>query len=195
MSMKCIDATPNIVYWPVVSGFNFLNNLQIDSIHNYASKLLALEGKILNEDDSQNRKSKVKWLNLNSEIDWLYQHMLKAAYKSNSEFFHMDLVGGETLQYTIYESQENKYKQHIDSFYIGPHDRKLSCTVQLSDPSEYEGGDVKIYSNGSFDNPTIISKEKGSIHFFYSHLIHEVTPVTKGTRKSLVWWISGPSLR
>ena len=64
--------------------------------------------------------------------------------------------------------------------------------MQLSDPSEYEGGELKLY-NGH--EPITIKREKGLIVFFPSYTLHEVTPVTKGERYTLVGWVHGPAFK
>jgi PKHD-type hydroxylase len=86
--------------------------------------------------------------------------------------------------------------------------RKLSITIQLSDPDDYEGGRFEWLEPGSsFDNLRSIdttidlnnilqsapfsAKTKGSIIVFPSDVHHQVTPVTRGTRESLVGWLLG----
>jgi PKHD-type hydroxylase len=64
--------------------------------------------------------------------------------------------------------------------------------MQLSDPSEYEGGDLLLHTG---DEPIVINKQKGMLVMFPSYTLHEVTPVTKGERYSLVAWVHGPKLR
>jgi len=64
--------------------------------------------------------------------------------------------------------------------------------MQLTDPSEYEGGTLKLYLGRDGDS---IPKEKGLITFFPSHILHECTPVTSGTRCTLVGWIHGPKFK
>jgi predicted 2-oxoglutarate/Fe(II)-dependent dioxygenase YbiX len=67
--------------------------------------------------------------------------------------------------------------------------RKLSFSVLLSDPSEYDGGDLLIYEG---KGPIVVPKRQGMITFFPSSVLHEVTPVTRGVRRSIVSWIHGP---
>ena len=70
--------------------------------------------------------------------------------------------------------------------------RKLSFTMQLSDSNDYEGGDLVLYPGG----PEIIAdRSKGAITIFPSYVLHEVKPVTKGSRCSLVVWFRGNKLR
>ena len=71
-------------------------------------------------------------------------------------------------------------------------------TINLSDPNNYEGGDLKIdtkdLSEESVHTLTQI-KPQGSLVVFPSYLYHQVTPVTKGTRYSLVVWCLGKPFR
>ena len=74
--------------------------------------------------------------------------------------------------------------------------RKLSMTVQLTDPDEYEGGLFQIDRGPHFDNERYYTvreiMQRGSIIVFPSFVYHQVTPVTKGARESLVMWSIGP---
>jgi PKHD-type hydroxylase len=71
--------------------------------------------------------------------------------------------------------------------------RKLSCSVQLSDENDYEGGDL-LFQPGS-DKEIIVPKKQGSIIVFSSMLRHKVAPVTSGTRYSAVAWMRGPAFK
>jgi PKHD-type hydroxylase len=62
--------------------------------------------------------------------------------------------------------------------------------MQLTDPSEYEGGNLEILTRA---NPDIVRKELGLIAFFPSWTLHQVTPVTRGERQTLVTWATGPN--
>lgn len=73
--------------------------------------------------------------------------------------------------------------------------RKISMTCNLTNPLNYEGGLLKFdfghhMEKHRFKECTEI-KEQGSVVFFPSFLPHCVTPVTKGTRYSLVLWSLG----
>ena len=67
--------------------------------------------------------------------------------------------------------------------------RKLTLVLQLSDPSEYEGGELQSLTSLQ---PGTVNKKKGIIAAFPSWTLHQVTPVTKGVRKTLVIWVAGP---
>ena len=73
--------------------------------------------------------------------------------------------------------------------------RKLSVTVNLSDPDAYSGGDVQLKDR--VGNPIAIEgmREQGTVLVFPSNVAHTVTPVTSGVRNSLAGWVLGPSFR
>lgn len=74
-------------------------------------------------------------------------------------------------------------------------ERKLSVTVNLSDPGDYEGGDLQ-FLNGTGQLLTQSElRERGSVVVFPSTLGHRVTPITSGVRYALVGWMVGPPLR
>jgi PKHD-type hydroxylase len=72
--------------------------------------------------------------------------------------------------------------------------RKLSVTVSLNDPNEYEGGNLQFdlgpHRPDQYHTCLEI-RPKGSVIVFPSHVHHQVTPVTSGTRYSLVAWSLG----
>lgn len=140
------------------------------------------------------RRSFTSWIHPNEYTSWIYQRLANMVYQNNEKFFNYDLTMIENLQFTYYSSEEDGcYKSHIDPLnWKIPHNRKLSVVVQLSDPSEYEGGELKLYTS---HNPISIQKEKGLTICFPSYTLHEVTPVTKGERYSLVAWVHGPAFR
>lgn len=72
--------------------------------------------------------------------------------------------------------------------------RKISMTVNLTNPDNYDGGDLKFDFGPHNDKRYHTCKEirpKGSIIVFPSFVHHQVTPVTRGTRFSLVMWNLG----
>lgn len=146
------------------------------------------------EDCLDHRRSFVSWIGANSETNWIFQKITDVVKQNNQQFWNFDLDKIEKLQFTHYlSSEEGTYHAHVDPTpWSLPHNRKLSMSLQLSDPNDYEGGELLLHLS---NNPTVISKQKGLMVFFPSHTLHEVTPVTKGERYSLVAWIHGPNLR
>jgi PKHD-type hydroxylase len=149
------------------------------------------------------RNSNIAWL---SE-QWIYDELhpyINEANKNAGWNFQWDW--SEACQFTIYKKNQF-YDWHADSWekpYDDPSNlntngkiRKLSMTLSLSDENDYEGGDLEFdprnYHNIK-NSKTLICKEvkpKGSLVVFPSFVYHRVTPVTKGTRYSLVMWNLG----
>lgn len=140
------------------------------------------------------RRSQVSWLSNNSETLWVFEKLAYIASKLNAQYFRFDLTGfGEALQLTHYDQSESgMYGWHQDyggNFSVS---RKLSLVLQLTDPARYEGGNLQIMTSGQ---PQTVKKQRGLVAAFPSYVLHQVTPVTQGSRQSLVAWISGPAFK
>jgi PKHD-type hydroxylase len=145
-----------------------------------------------NKIDEGYRRSTVRWVSNNKEIrDLMWYH----AEEANRNAFGFDISLIRDIQFTEYNADVNaKYDWHIDTFWGNskPFDRKISVVVQLSDPNDYEGGEFEL--DRAYEQP-VGFEERGSIFVFPSFLHHRVTPVTKGTRYSLVSWIEGKNFK
>jgi PKHD-type hydroxylase len=147
--------------------------------------------------DGNIRDSRVQWLAYSKESHWIYDRIATIVNEANSRCFGMALEQTESIQLTEYDSEyQGFYGQHIDMCYGTGTSRyrKLSLSMQLSDPIEYEGGELRLYST-NFKEPVVVQKDMGTMILFRSHIIHEVMPVTKGKRLSLVTWVRGPLVR
>lgn len=176
-------------------GFTDEQLASIESIcDRYAQETATIGGQV--SVDESIRKTKVAWIDLNDETNFIYDNLGYIARQLNGQFFNYDIWGfQEHLQYTVYGEEESHYTWHMDrgmSKQTGSAPRKLSLVLQLSDPSEYEGGDLQIFTQA---DPITIEKKKGLVVAFPSFIMHRVTPVTKGIRKTLVVWLTGPSFR
>jgi len=177
------------------------NEEEIANIVRYGERVLQLEsGTVINLSscDKSVRNSQVSWIPINQETQWIYDRIAHVARELNGQFFQLDLYGFvEPIQYTVYEGSENTEEQghyvwHIDKGNIGGSPRKLSIVIQLSDPSEYDGGNLEIAVS---NNPEVLKKQQGMLYAFPSYTLHRVTPVTKGVRRTLVVWIAGPKFK
>jgi len=140
------------------------------------------------------RKSEIKWLPQHQdECRWLYEKFVSMVTEANRSLWNFELTGiFDDLQYTVYHEGGGHYDWHMD---IGNgifSRRKVSITVQLSDPDEYEGGDFEFLLGKDI---TKLPRKKGCAIIFPSFFLHRVAPVTKGVRKSLVLWIAGQPYR
>ena len=172
-----------------------------------------LHGDALNKDK---RNSQNAWIPTTHWIGGFIWHYIQRA---NRENFLYDIrnIDGESVQFTKY-GEGQFYSWHNDAgiamhykpVSVGNRGsgeeiakdfinenceliRKLSVVVQLSNPEDYEGGNLQILdeSNNSYIAPRI----RGTVIVFDSRAQHRVMKITKGVRKSLVAWCVGPRWR
>jgi PKHD-type hydroxylase len=138
------------------------------------------------------RQSTIAWIAGKPETWWIYDRISQIARASNGQYFEFDLWGiVDDIQYTVYDGGDSHYDWHIDKgSLVAP--RKLSLVVQLSEPDEYQGGDLQLMFA---EKPFTCERRKGMIYVFPSWILHRVTPVTAGIRRSLVAWIVGNKFR
>jgi len=165
--------------------------------------------------DYTRRKSKNAWI---PSTHWITGFLWHYVQKVNTENFLYDLtcIDAQTLQYTLYE-EGNFYNWHTDtsiknyytpisngnvsadnlaSDFINKNSelvRKLSFSLQLSDPEDYDGGQLQLLDEEG--KSYIVPKTKGTLIFFDSRTSHRVRKVTRGVRKSIVGWVVGPRWR
>jgi PKHD-type hydroxylase len=139
------------------------------------------------------RRSQAIMLYPEPGYEWLYQRLWLAALECNRMFFNVDIAGIEpNVQLTRYDaSDQGHYTWHTDFAGLMPN-RKISISVQLSGPSDYDGGDLQLLFS---DSPFSLPKDRGALLAFPSFMLHRVKPVTRGTRWSLVAWIVGERWR
>jgi len=150
------------------------------------------------------RKSDIVWLN----ESWIYNEIHPYVHEANRQAgwnFQWDF--SENFQFTEYKKGQF-YDWHTDSSEVPfdcPNDptrhgkiRKITIVSMLTDPEEYEGGELQFnfratdpqYTEDKVETITDIGA-RGSIIVFPSFLWHRVKPVTKGIRHSLVLWNLG----
>lgn len=135
------------------------------------------------------------------KTEWIYKRIESFVTRLNSHFWKYELGSSgtspscrlhESMQILKYESSESGfYDLHMD---VGIHGytqlRKLSVTVQLSQPEAYEGGDLQLVVG---KRELVMPRSVGSAVLFPSYILHTVKPVTRGTRYALVLWFTGCS--
>lgn len=166
------------------------------------------------------RDSEVAWFN----DQWLYDLIWPYLEIANREAgWNWDIDWAESFQFTRYDKDglygwhNDGGSDHFGKYILGDKDsesinpttddktfegkvRKISMTLNLSNPEDFEGGDLKFDFGKTHDTGVDIYeceevKSKGSIIFFPSFKQHTVTPITKGTRYSLVLWTLGKPWR
>lgn len=141
--------------------------------------------------DPSIRNSKIRWW---FEDHWACSIISYYIGIANRKYWEYDLNLLQSIQISVY-LENGHYGWHSDygTSKNGKWTRKLSASVLVSDPSEYEGGDLEFIDYHG--NIVKAPKEKGSVIVFDSRIPHRVTPVTKGRRVSLVTWMYGPKLK
>ena len=112
----------------------------------------------------------------------------------NNQFWNYDLADVFEFQLIKYDVGGN-YNWHCDYGEAPARGsvRKLSMSVHLTDPKEYEGGELNLINYSNY--PIMVNNNLGSTIVFDSRIPHKVWPVTWGTRIALVGWANGPKLR
>jgi PKHD-type hydroxylase len=143
--------------------------------------------------DQLYRKNSVAWLDSSNSRDaWIFQRVTAAVQQINQRFWDFDLDYLECLQFTIYDQHLDRYRRHIDLLYQGLHYRKLTFTIQLSDPQQYQGCDLWI-EPGSEEKAA--PRDQGCMIAFPSWTTHRVSELEQGVRYSLVGWACGARFR
>lgn len=183
---------------PFAVWLNGFNNDELDAITTYGETLAREKATIENRGRSEIsdnvRVTRTAWIAHNPDTNWIYDRLWRIGYHLNQTSYRLDLSGvSEELQYTIYKSSEaGHYDWHVDHTTMTPMPRKLSLVLQLSDPADYEGCALEIRAANSIE---AAPPAWGSVIAFPSYVLHRVTPILTGRRRSLVSWISGPLLR
>ena len=137
--------------------------------------------------DKKRRDSTISWIPFN-KMQPMYDDLIYLVQKINRNHFGFSNVQiTEPAQVSEY-SKGQFYHWHTDSTIdmdTEPPVRKLSMTLLLNDPSEFEGGNLEIAGK------KMSHMKQGHAAIFASFLQHRVTPVTKGVRKSFVVWFNG----
>ena len=184
-----------IIKCPYYYFASALNKEMCEGIIESGLNLSSTEAKVNDgpktHEDLNLRKGKVSWFEKNSPIHSIINNFVHQA--NYAAKWHFTLDNSEKVQFAQYEN-EAFYNWHRDGDVTKNNWRKLSVTVQLSDPNDYEGGNFEMKH---IWNDTLLEMDKettmqGTIIIFPSMLPHRVTPITKGVRYSLVQWFSGP---
>jgi PKHD-type hydroxylase len=119
------------------------------------------------------------------DAPWLFAR-LDALFAIGAEEFGLP-VGpiGEAIQILLYGEGGHFQMWHTDAGVDKAERRRISMSVELSDPADHDGGDLEVV-------PELVGRprtlKRGGAHLFPSRALHRVTPVTRGTRWALVAW-------
>ena len=161
--------------------------------------------------NKEKRNSKNAWIPTNHWVGGFLWHYIQRANRENF-LYDLTCIDGESIQYTSYDvgqfytwhndaGLQTQYKPrgaftHVQGRaedYLNEKVelvRKLSFVLQLSDPDDYEGGNLQLLDESG--NNYFAPRKRGTMILFDSRTQHRVLKVTKGRRKSLVGWTVGP---
>ena len=138
--------------------------------------------------DTKKRVTTISWIPF-KEMQHMYRDLYKFIQKANENHFGFgDIRVTEPAQFTEYP-EGGFYDWHMDCDTNMQHEppvRKISMTLLLNDPLEFEGGDLELMGPGKF-----AELKQGHAICFASFLNHRVNPVKRGVRQSLVVWFGG----
>jgi PKHD-type hydroxylase len=188
------ELPPTITFVPWANAFSAE---ELDRIERYGDALPLAQADLAMDAEAHTRDrirvTRTAWLEGIEENKWIYDRVQQVAMMINQMAYRFDLTGfSERIQYSVYHASEGGHCDwHVDQ---GPlvTRRKLSLTVQLTDASQYQGGDLQFLAGGRMESAP---RDRGMMIAFPSYGVHRVTPVTAGTRKSLVIWVTGPQFR
>lgn len=192
------ESTPNAAWMfelDAVQSWAYMDNLftreeceRLVEIGNQRTPTPAITGIKDVERNKQLRDSQVAWLYPADDLHWAFLRVASAVDSLNNQFFKFDVYGMvEGFQFTKYEAPSGYYGLHVDRVLNSP-PRKLSVTIQLNDNDDFDGGELCLYEGREPVQPPM---HQGKMVLFPSYTLHEVRPVTRGTRYSLVCWITG----
>ena len=167
-----------------------------------------LMGDALNKDK---RNSQNAWVPTDHWLGGFLWHYISRANRENF-LYDLRCIDGESMQYTQYGPGQfyswhndaglachykpltvgNRVEGRAEDFVQENTElvRKLSFVLQLSDPDDYEGGNLQLLDEAG--KSYFAPRQRGTVVLFDSRTQHRVLPVTSGLRKSIVGWTVGP---
>lgn len=122
-----------------------------------------------------------------TETAWIHDRLYGIADDLNRSIWKFEIAGLEAPQFITYRFL-NHFARHMDSGVPQFSLRKLTISVQLSEPSVYGGGNLHVWAR---NKERRASRKRGEAMVFPSHLWHRASPVWWGQRQALVAWITG----
>lgn len=175
----------NLVNWGAP-----LTGAQVDRIEKAASSISLHTGKVSKHNIEPGEELRVTDVGFfhPKEHEEVFQLAEMLVYEANKNYYGFNIEGIAEIQYGVY-TEGSHYDWHVDIDWDGDStfDRKITIIIMLSDPSDYEGGEVHFEGDH-----TISSPDRGTIVSFPSYTPHKVDKVTKGVRKTMVIWAEGP---
>lgn len=122
----------------------------------------------------------------------LWSNLLQMLLDINASAFGLDVTEIMPPDYLVYGPGYGHFGWHSDISYKDENlVRKVTMIVQLSEPTDYDGGELQVFAEG----PRVMPKRRGTVVSFPAFCQHQIMPVTRGVRESLVVFGMGPRFR
>ena len=189
---------PQYKIWPREFSSNDCNEIVKRALELYPRKAGVTQGLEHDVRNADQRTSTIRWIERHADhnLDDMFS-LLDSFFKKANLYFGFNLTYFESIQFAEYkEEQQGHYTWHPDWFLETKdnHQRKLSLTMQLTDSSQYDGGDFQFHGLTTLPDEQEL-RAQGTVVVFPSYLTHRVTTVTRGCRHSLVAWYDGPEFK
>jgi PKHD-type hydroxylase len=164
---------------------------EIQAVLDYGTALPKQKNRVTPKDDPYFRDCMVAWIDMEKDpaVEWMFKKFTPLFY----DFPQITRL--EVLQFVTYGVGQY-CGWHVDQTKENDHggDRIVTSILQLSDPSEFDGGNLEIllkdetFPGAGDEEFYTVKPRKGSVIFFAGDVCHRVTQVTRGARRALVCW-------
>jgi len=179
----------------LVSWHDLFSQAELDALARHCDALVLEQAGLAGTEQNRIRQTRVAWVLREPATEAFYRRMEEVVLAMNARFFRFDLSQLVTVQYAVYDGGGH-FDWHKDYGRAygepGQEPRKLTLSLQLSDGADYDGCDLEVRGGNEID---VAPRERGALVAFPANVLHRVTPLTRGVRKSLVIWAAGPEFR
>jgi PKHD-type hydroxylase len=191
------NTTPQLLDGGMVVWRGLFTPKELDALERQCDALVLEEAKLNSYGVHPIRATKVAWVHRTAETEDLYHRMEAIVLRLNAEHFRADLSGLSPMQFAVYRESDSGYFDWHNDYgrdrgEPGQEPRKLTLSLQLSDGASYDGCELEARAAHPVD---VAPRERGTLVAIRSNVLHRVTPITRGVRKSLVAWATGPEYR
>lgn len=184
--------------------------LVMNTVHNISGGISALDcdrltqaaqtapsqdaGLVRHTRDHNLRRADLIWVDQTAEADWVMDRIIALVRTANRQFGFDLTAFHESPQIARYDAARAGHFDWHSDIGDGPfaRQRKLTMVAQLSNPADYDGGQLELMPSANVLTATV---GRGDVTIFPSYVLHRVTPVTRGVRLSLTVWAHGPAFR
>jgi PKHD-type hydroxylase len=191
------NTTPELLDGGMVIWRGLFTPKELDALERQCDALVLEEAKLNSYGVHAIRATKVAWVHRTPQTEDLYHRMEAIVLRLNAECFRADLSGLSPMQFAVYRDADSGYFDWHNDYgrdrgEPGQEPRKLTLSLQLSDGASYDGCELEARAAHPVD---VAPRERGTLVAIRSNVLHRVTPITRGIRKSLVAWATGPEYR